>query len=370
MFQQLAALIEQKSDITQAQMNKIQEVNIMQFVDIKNNILDIQEDNRRTRQELTKQIKQVEQQCYNKHQGIQAEVKEQGNRIHSVEQQVSQEKREKEEFQKQVNNQISEVRITIEQVEQANYSGGHIFEGRREKKIPEEMKFGGRSDKPLLFLKEMKASLGKIILKWELAKENIKMYLIGPAREWYMLHIDSFNNFEEFENKFKLQYWSVIIQSNLRRKIENGRYDPRSQLTANEYLTSQRLLSTQFTCFDDELQFVMMVSRHFNHRIQEAQINGGITTIQRLSDILEAYSAREEFRPNYSNVSFQNNSQRGFQNSRQQDNRGTNQNVNPPFNPNNSTFRNNNNNLNINNRSNPNNSQPQGRRPPFDQTKN
>jgi hypothetical protein len=121
------------------------------------------------------------------------------------------------------------------------------------------------------------------------------MYLLGSAREWYILTLDELDSFATFEARFRQQYWSVTIQSNMRRKIENGSYSPLSNLTPNEYLTSQRLLAKQFICYQDELQFVLMISRHFDDRIQEAQINGGITTIQRLSDILEAYYARDQF---------------------------------------------------------------------------
>jgi hypothetical protein len=199
------------------------------------------------------------------------------------------------ELRQEVSNRVEEVKNTVDNLDSNQLGGSRSWEYPRERRIPEELKFGGRSEKPLIFLKELKANLGKSLNRWDVAKDIIKMYLVGPAREWYILSIDEFDSFRTFELRFKQQYWSVIIQSNIRRKIENGSYSPMSNLTPNEYLTSQRLLAKQFECYEDELQFVLMISRHFDDRIQEAQINGGITTIQRLSDILEAYYARDQF---------------------------------------------------------------------------
>jgi hypothetical protein len=244
-------------------------------------------------------VEGVDRSCAQREHKLKGSIGENRNRIQEVQvgldKVVAENKKEQERLERQVSTQIQEVRETVEQLEVPNFPT-RTYEGYRDRRVPEEMKFAGRSDKPLLFLKDLRSNLGRLTQKWSVVRETLKSYLIGPAHEWYLLVIDQLSSYEEFENRFRQQYWSVTIQSNLRRKIENGRYDSRCNLTPNEYLLSQRLLSTQFTCFDDELQFVLMISRHFSNRIQEAQINGGITTIQRLSDVLEAYHARDEFR--------------------------------------------------------------------------
>lgn len=261
---------------------------------------ELREDNQKIVQRLDEKINRNEQSCLDRTKVVQEITQINKERLDEVERKVMNDKESSSQaidvLKRSLEEQIRDVKDAVEQMDyQSNNNLRGVEHGYRERRVAEEMKFGGRSDKPLLFLKELKDALGKQVNRWESVREIVKMYLIGPAKEWYLLHVDAIDNFATFENKFRQQYWSATIQSNLKHKLENGRYDPRSNLTPNEYLTSQRLLSTQFLCYDDELHFVIMISRHFNNRIQEAQINGGIVTIQRLSDVLESYRAKEEF---------------------------------------------------------------------------
>lgn len=245
------------------------------------------------------QIEGVDKKCKANHKQAQTEIGKTQERLVVVESQVEkirdEGRREREDLRKNIDRQVVEMKSTVEQLGNPVPVGSRFIDSPRDRRIPEEMKFNGRCDRPLLFLKDLKASLGKQLSHWESARETIKMYMIGAAREWFTLNEDAFVDHLTFENLFRRQYWSPVIQSNLRRRIENGHYDPRCGYTPNEYLLSQRLLSTQFSCYEDELMFVMMIARHYDNRIQEAQINGGIVTLQRFSDILEAYHAREEF---------------------------------------------------------------------------
>jgi hypothetical protein len=287
--------------------------NAERFQSLRDGQRDIREDNASVIQQLSERIEKNATVCAQTHKSNSEQIIRNATKIAEVSGKVDQVKaiasRETAELRREVNNQVEEVKSTVENLESSQLGNNRFIEYPRERRIPEELKFGGRSEKPIIFLRELRANLGKHINRWEIAKDLIKMYLVGPAREWYILCIDDLNSFSAFELRFKQQYWSVTIQSNIRRKIENGSYSPFSNLTPNEYLTSQRLLAKQFVCYEDELQFVLMISRHFDDRIQEAQINGGITTIQRLSDILEAYYARDQFQHELvqrsaSNVSF------------------------------------------------------------------
>lgn len=218
---------------------------------------------------------------------LEEETEEQQRKVNVNFQQVA------SRFQR-VEQEVEKVKESLEQREQPSMSLVRSTDTNR--KVPEEMKFCGRGDKPILFLKELKMSLGNSIHRWQEARELIKLYLIGPAREWYMLVMEELDGYSAFESQFRQQYWSLTIQYNLRHSLENGRYNPKGALSPAEYLISRRLLATQLNCFEDEAQFVFMISRHYDEVIQNAQINGGITTIQRLGDVLEAYSAKQAYK--------------------------------------------------------------------------
>jgi hypothetical protein len=281
-----------------AQLRSIQEGQI----ELREGQRSIREDSAAIVQQLSDTVERNAVACGKKHQANSSQIVRNTTRIAQVEVQVgkvqAQVSKENDALRKEVNIRVEEVKNTVESLEVQSGSSPRSFEYPRERRIPEELKFDGRSEKPIIFLIELKSNLGRLVHRWEVARDVIKMYLLGSAREWYILTLDELDSYATFEARFRQQYWSVTIQSNMRRKIENGSYSPLSSLTPNEYLTSQRLLAKQFVCYEDELQFVLMISRHFDDRIQEAQINGGITTIQRLSDILEAYYARDLFQSN------------------------------------------------------------------------
>jgi hypothetical protein len=262
-------------------------------------IQSMRDDNAAVIRQMSGRIDQTAKTCTKRHQANSAQIVRNAEKIVEVASKVEQVRveslRDTADLRKAVSHQVEEVKNAVESIEVSNGGSPRFVDYPRDRRIPDELKFGGRSEKPIIFLKELKANLGKFIHRWEVAKDLIKMYLIGPAREWYILSIDEIDSFATFEAKFRQQFWSIIIQSNVRRTIENGHYSPQTNLTPSEYLIDRRLVASQFPFYKDESEFILMIASHFDVRIQNAVINGNISKVQRLNEVLEAYQSLDQF---------------------------------------------------------------------------
>ena len=112
-------------------------------------------------------------------------------------------------------------------------SSPHDSPKRFDLQIP---KFKGESyARPVKFLNELKRYVHPTKPMASEMTFILAQSFEGSAKNWFEIYESEFTSFDDFENKFCLQYWNESHQRNARKKLEFGKYSANGKMTRSEY---------------------------------------------------------------------------------------------------------------------------------------
>ena len=132
-------------------------------------------------------------------------------------------------------------------------------------------KFKGDSYvRPVKFLNELK----RYVHITKPAKSEIKYVLAqafeGSAKNWFEIYEAEITSFEDFENKFYLQYWNENHQRNARKKLEFGQYFPNGKYSRSEYALDLLSIASELKDSREESEIINQISMHFEKDVRVA----------------------------------------------------------------------------------------------------
>lgn len=182
------------------------------------------------------------------------------------------------------------------------------------------------TDKPMLFLNELKTfvDLNKTDSGLDL-RFRLKNCFEGEARNWYYMIQSEINNWEDFEREFKSAYWNPIVQSNLKHKVEYGRYYQSNGLTRVQYAIHIFTLGNDLRISEDEI--CMHLRSHFPRDVSVALIH--LENRSQILKILSKFDSDEKIaKERQARIDNQRSGFQAQQNNRQNNNNNNNRNNN------------------------------------------
>lgn len=108
----------------------------------------------------------------------------------------------------------------------------------------------------------------------------------GTAKQWWQVIKSDIESLDEFKERFLEKYWNDEIQSEIKRKLENGKYVVGGRLTRTEYFIEKVLLMKNLTPRLTEAEIVKQLSNHFDGLIRDAVKVQKIRLIKDMENIL------------------------------------------------------------------------------------
>lgn len=140
---------------------------------------------------------------------------------------------------------------------------------------------------PMTFLENVERYAGLMRMndqqKLGLAIECLK----GKAKRWAKVHRERLLTFEEFRGRFLKFFWSERQQGNVKKQIENGKYDPEAQHSFSDHFNFYVEKAGMLTKPPAEEDLVQALMHHYPSGIQDLWYISGRRGISDTADFLE-----------------------------------------------------------------------------------
>jgi hypothetical protein len=217
-------------------------------------------------------------------------------------------------------------------------------------KIPQ---FNGKAINPIEFMNQAVEYINKITqngLNTTDLKHIIGNMMNGSANQWWQMIKHDVYSIEQFKERFVNKYWNENIQSEIRRRLQTGRYSMEGRANRSEYFIEKVLILRNLTPKLTEQEIIKHLTNHFEKTIRDAIRVRGIKTIIEMEDLLseEDIENRQDETPDHhkNNTYNQNHKYKDTDKNRNQEPRHFNRNMNHNNNQNNSYPRRDNHNYN------------------------
>lgn len=111
----------------------------------------------------------------------------------------------------------------------------------------------------------------------------------GIASEWWQVTEDESENWADFVRRFTARFWSEARQSEIREKLQFGKYSPKNGLRQCEYAMRLFSQARELTTKPTEHEIIRMMAYHFNPDIHAAILSSGNYSRESLFGILERF---------------------------------------------------------------------------------
>lgn len=159
----------------------------------------------------------------------------------------------------------------------------------------EEIKFHNYQRNPMEYIQRLSEYMGRTNeRRWEIIKARSDDGFKESKDNWWDAVRHTVNNYEEFVQKFKSQYWSPPIQHQIRNILANGRYDPNRNVSLSAYFLGKVCVARNLEPAIPEDCLVSQLVYHFDERIVNARSARLIETIAGMTQLLGNFE-RDEF---------------------------------------------------------------------------
>lgn len=150
--------------------------------------------------------------------------------------------------------------------------------------------FGGtKSEQPMKFLRELRNYCRVTDTDNDETKYVISQAMRGIASEWWQIAEEDVQDWKSFEQRFAARFWSESRQSEIREKLQFGRYTNKTDSRQCDYAMRLYSQARELTTSPSENEIIRMLARHFNPDIHAAILSGGNYSKESLFLILERF---------------------------------------------------------------------------------
>lgn len=148
---------------------------------------------------------------------------------------------------------------------------------------------GTKTEQPMKFLRELRNYCNVIDSDDEETRYIISQSLKGIASEWWQVAEDESKDWADFVRRFTARFWSEARQSEIREKLQFGKYSSKNGLRQCEYAMRLFSQARELTTRPTEHEIVRMMSSHFHPDIHAAILSSGNYSRESLFGILERF---------------------------------------------------------------------------------
>lgn len=132
--------------------------------------------------------------------------------------------------------------------------------------------FSGGNENPISFLEDIKEYTRKVKRTDPLVvvRENLK----GEAKSWAKLYNKRWETMLDFEKDFLATYWGDIKKNEVRRRLAEGIYDNKKNISMLTHFASYWELAKALKITDTSLGVVDEIMRHYPKEIQSLWFSG------------------------------------------------------------------------------------------------
>lgn len=159
----------------------------------------------------------------------------------------------------------------------------------------EEIKYTNYQRNPMEYIQRLSEYMERTGEKrWEIIKARIDGGFKESKDNWWDAVRHTVNNYADFVQKFKNQYWSPPIQHQVRNILANGRFDPNRKVSLSAYFLGKVCVARNLEPAIPEDCLVNQLVYHFDESIVNARSARQIETITGMTQLLGNFE-RDEF---------------------------------------------------------------------------
>lgn len=143
---------------------------------------------------------------------------------------------------------------------------------------------GNPFENPIEFLKMCEREMNT--LGSELADNEkidwVARHLKDSARQWYNVVRSKIATYTDMVQLIENRYWNLHIQSQLRDKLQYGKYNPGDKRTPEQYIIQQMERAIHLRPLMTEEEIVTKLAQHFSKAVKLAAFTQGVKTLDEL----------------------------------------------------------------------------------------